>query len=69
MLSPGETASADISFGTAGSRADSVLAAYLEVSPPGARRHLVLRIPGGAALVYRGRVDVTAMARHTPYYP
>ena len=46
-----------------------LLAAYLEVSPPGARRHFVLRIPGGAALVYRGRVDVTALARHTPYCP
>jgi len=25
--------------------------------------------PGGSALVYRGRVDVTALARHTRYFP
>ena len=67
-LSPGETASADISFGVAGDRSDSVLASYVEVTPPGARHHhLVLRIPGGAALVFGGQLDVTALARHTPY--
>jgi hypothetical protein len=69
VLSPGETVSADIAFGVAGSRANSVLASYLEVTPPGGHRHFVLRIPYGPALVYRGRVDVTALARHTPYFP
>lgn len=69
VLSPGETASADVSFGTAGQRADSVLAACLEVSPPGAHRGIVLRLPGRPTLVYRGRVDVTALARHTRYFP
>ena len=69
MLSPGETASADVSFGVARQRTDPVLATYLEVSPPGAHRGIVLRLPGGSALVYRGRVDVTALARHTRYFP
>lgn len=69
VLSPGETASADVSFGVAGQPSNSVLATYLEVTPPGGHRHVILRIPYGAALVYRGRLDVTAMARHTPYYP
>jgi len=69
VLSPGETASADVSSGVAGQRSDSVLATYLEVAPPGAHRGIVLRIPGGPALAYRGRVDVTALARHTRYFP
>jgi hypothetical protein len=47
VLSPGETASADVSFGVAGQRTNSVLATYLEVSPPGAHRGIALRIPGG----------------------
>jgi len=69
VLSPGETAGADISFGVAGQRPNSVLATYLQVKPPGSHRQFVLRIPSGAALVYRGELDVTALARHTPYFP
>jgi hypothetical protein len=69
VLSPGETVSADVAFGVAGSPGNSVLASYLEITPPGGHRSFVLRIPYGAALVYRGRVDVTALARHTPYFP
>jgi hypothetical protein len=69
VLSPGETVSADIAFGVMGSPGNSVLASYLEVTPPGGHRPLVLRIPYGPALIYRGRVDVTALARHTPYFP
>jgi hypothetical protein len=69
VLSPGETVSADIAFGVAGRPSNSVLATYLQVTPPGGHRSFVLRIPSGAALVYRGRVDVTALARHTPYFP
>jgi hypothetical protein len=69
VLSPGETVSADVAFGVAGSPGNSVLATYLQVTPPGGHRAFVLRIPYGAALVYRGRVDVTALARHTPYFP
>jgi hypothetical protein len=69
VLSPGETVSADVAFGVAGSRANSVLASYLEITPPGGHRPFALRIPYGPALVYRGRVDATALARHTPYFP
>ncbi len=67
VLSPGETASADIAFGVAGQPSNSVLAPYIDVTPPGGHRRFVLRIPYGAALVYRGQLDVTALARHTPY--
>ena len=69
VLSPGETASADISFGVNGGRAHSVLASYLAITPPGGHRPFVLRIPSGPAPVWLGQVEVTAMARHTPYYP
>lgn len=69
VLSPGESVSADISFGVAGQPSNSVLATYLQVTPPGSHRHFELRIAYGAALVYRGQVDVTALARHTPYFP
>ncbi len=69
VLSPGETVSADVAFGVAGSPGNSVLASYLEITPPGGHRSFGLRIPYGPALVYRGRVDVTALARHTPYFP
>jgi Protein of unknown function (DUF4232) len=67
VLSPGETASADLAYpsGTGGS-SDSV-ATYLEVTPPGAFRHLTVPIPGAPARIDRGRLFVTAMARHTPY--
>jgi Protein of unknown function (DUF4232) len=67
VLSSGETVSADISFGVAGPPSNSVLATYLDVTLPGSHRYFVLRIPYGAALVYRGELDVTALARHTPY--
>jgi hypothetical protein len=53
----------------AGQRPNSVLATYLQVTPPGGHRHFVLRIPSGAALVYRAELDLTALARHTPYFP
>ncbi len=63
VLSPGETASADFAFGTgAGNQAT-----YLEVTPPNAFRHLTVRIPGAPMQIDRGRLAVTAMARHTPY--
>jgi hypothetical protein len=58
-----------VAFGVAGQPSNSVLATYLQVTPPGSHRSFVLRIPYGAALVYRGRVPVTALARHTPYFP
>jgi H+/gluconate symporter-like permease len=46
-----------------------IAATYLQVTPPGSHRQVVLRIPSGAALVFRGELDVTALARHTPYFP
>ena len=69
VLSPGETASADISCGVCGTAANSVLAYYLEVTPPNCYGHFILKIPNGPALVYLHQVQVTPMARHTPYLP
>jgi len=69
VLSPGETASADISYGVYGIRSNSVLAYYMEVTPPNCYDHFILKIPYGPALVYLHQVQVTAMARHTPYLP
>jgi len=69
VLSPGETASADISFGVYGTPSNSVLASYLEVTPPNCYSHFTLKIPHGPALVYLHQVSVTPMAYHTPYIP
>jgi hypothetical protein len=67
VLSPGETASADVAyFSGTGGPTDSV-ATYLEVTPPNAYLHLTVRIPGAPVRIDRGRLSVTAMARHTPY--
>ena len=67
VLSPGETASADVAyFSGTGGPTDSV-ATYLEVTPPNAYLHLTVRIPGAPMRIDRGRLYVTAMARHTPY--
>ena len=67
VLSPGETASADFAYssGTGGS-SDSV-ATYLEVTPPNAFTNLTVPIPGAPVRIARGRLFVTAMARHTAY--
>ncbi len=67
VLSPGETASADFAYfsGTGGST-DSV-ATYLEVTPPNAVKHLIVRIPGAPVRIDHGNLFVNAMARHTPY--
>jgi hypothetical protein len=69
VLSPGETASADVAYpaGSGGS-ADSV-ATYLEVTPPNAFQHLAIRIQGAPVRIYHGNLSVTAMASHTPYSP
>jgi hypothetical protein len=69
VLSPGETASADISFGVYGTPSNSVLASYLAVTPPNCYSHFTLKIPYGSALVYLHQVSVTPMAYHTPYIP
>ena len=67
VLSPGETASADVAyFSGTGGPTDSV-ATYLEITPPSASLHLTVRIPGAPVHIDRGRLYVTAMARHTPY--
>jgi hypothetical protein len=46
-----------------------VLAYYLEVTPPNCYGHSILTIPNGPAFVYLHQVQVTPMARHTPYIP
>ncbi len=69
VLSPGETASASISFGVYGTRSNSVLAYYMEVTPPNCYGHFTLKIPYGPALVYLHQVSVTPMVYHTPYIP
>jgi hypothetical protein len=63
VLSPGETASADFAFATG----EGNQATYLEITPPNAYLHLTIKIPGAPVQVAGGRLDVTAMARHTPY--
>ena len=69
VLSPGETASADISFGVVGTPSNSVLAYYMAVTPPNCYSHFTVKIPQGPALVWLHRVSVTPMAYHTPYIP
>lgn len=69
VLSPGETASADISFGVVGTPSNSVLASYMAVTPPNCYSHFTLKIPYGPALVWLHQVSVTPMAYHTPYIP
>jgi len=67
VLSPGETASADLAYGAGtGTSSDSV-ATYLEVTPPNAFSHLTVPIPGAPVRINHGNLFVTAMARHTPY--
>jgi Protein of unknown function (DUF4232) len=65
VLSPGETLSASVSFGYTGKY--PLHAAYLEITPPGAYRHLVVAIPDGTGNGSNGNLYVTALARHTAY--
>ncbi len=68
VLSPGETASADLAYAAAGGlAAHTVTATHLEVTPPGAHPHLTVPIPGAPVFVDHGNLHVTAAARHTPY--
>jgi hypothetical protein len=67
ILSPGETVSADLAWSAASMAAGSVTATYLEITPPDAYLHLTVRIPGASAVIDRGNLYVTAVARHTPY--
>lgn len=63
VLSPGETASADFAYSTGAGNP----ATYLEVTPPNYFKHLTVPIPGGPVQISGGQLNVTAMARHTPY--
>ena len=69
VLSPGETASADVSYVVYGTPANSVWASYMQVTPPNCYKHFTMKIAYPPVLVYRHQVAVTAMARHTPYIP
>jgi hypothetical protein len=67
VLSPGETASADVAYHHGFGQSTDSVATYLEVTPPNAYTHLIVRIPGAPMPIVHGQLSVTAMARHTPY--
>jgi Protein of unknown function (DUF4232) len=69
VLSPGETASADLAWTSGALLGHAVFAAYLVVTPPDDFGHLVIPLsrPAAAIPVYRGDLHVTALARHTPH--
>ena len=69
MLSPGETASADLAYSAGNGTSSDSVATYLQVTPPNAFSHLTAPIPGAPVRIYHGNLFVTAMARHTPYSP
>lgn len=68
VLSPGETASADVAWSQGQARGAGGRAAYLEVTPPNDYRHFVLRIPFGPHAILHGHLHATAMARHTAFF-
>ncbi len=67
VLSPGETVSADAGYAAGDGQPHPVTATYLVVTAPNACHHLTVRLPGAPVRIYRGRLSVTAVARHTPY--
>jgi hypothetical protein len=67
VLSPGETASADLGFGAGSGLTSDSVATYLEVTPPNATQHLIVRLPSAPVRINLGRLSLTAMARHTLY--
>jgi hypothetical protein len=67
VLSPGETASASIGFVYVPNSQKQAYATYLEVTPPNAFNHAVIKIPNKVGLVSTRDLYVTAMARHTPW--
>jgi hypothetical protein len=67
VLSPGETASASIGFVYTSKSNQAAHATYLEVTPPNAFNHAVIKIPNGVGQTSKRDVYVTAMARHTPW--
>jgi hypothetical protein len=66
VLSPGETASADLAFDYGGGPPSDVVATYLEVTPPNDTQYLTVRFPRAPQYISQGDLEVTAMARHTP---
>jgi hypothetical protein len=67
VLSPGETASADLAYGSGtGGPTDSV-ATYLLVAPPGTARYRTVLLPGAPLRINLGNLYETALERHTPY--
>jgi hypothetical protein len=66
VLSPGETASASVTFAYVGA-SHALHAAYLEITPPNGYDHAVVPIPDGLGNISDGNLHVTAMARHTAY--
>jgi hypothetical protein len=52
-----------------GTPANSVLAYYLEVTPPNCYNHFILKIPHGPVLVYLHQVQVTLMALPDAVHP
>ena len=66
VLSPGETASASVTFAYVGA-SHALHAAYLEITPPNGYDHAVVPIPDGLGNISDGNLYVTAMARHTAY--
>ena len=67
VLSPGETASADVAYAVGDGTSSDSVATYLDVTPPNAYLHLRVRIPHAPVRIYHGRLFATAMARHTNY--
>ena len=67
VLSPGETASASIGFVYTPDKAKQAHGTYLEVTPPNAFDHMVIKIPNRVGLISKRDLYVTAMARHTPW--
>lgn len=66
VLSPGETASASVSFAYVGAK-HALHAVYLEITPPNGYGHAVVAIPDGLGSISDGNLYVTAMASHTAY--
>jgi len=70
VLSPGETAIADISFTIRSTESPLFRPAasyYLEVTPPNSYQHFTLALPKGVTYIWPSQLQVTALARHTPY--
>src|ERR1700733_5719475 len=65
VLSPGETASADVAYGAGSGTKSDAVASYLEVPPPNDVPYLTVPIPGAPVRINDGKLFVTAMARHT----